>query len=81
VVSVLSSVWGFQHTAEANLDKLEQALDRWADLPGSVRDVVRQRIERIRRSLEESPKTRRWRLRSKVGERIRWYEEVGEVDR
>lgn len=81
VVSVLSNDWGFQHTAEGNLHKLDTALDRWSDLPHSVREVVHQRVERIRRALDRSPKTRRWRLRSKVGERIRWYEDVGDVER
>lgn len=81
VVGVLSNDWGFQHSAEANLRKLDQALGRWPALPASVADVVRSRTAQLLEALAVSPKTRRWRLRAKVGERVRWYEEVGEVDR
>jgi hypothetical protein len=31
--------------------------------------------------MEAAPKSRRWRLRAKVGDRKRWYEEPEEVER
>jgi hypothetical protein len=43
--------------------------------------VVRERSAEITRTLEEAPKTRRWRRRARLGTRLRWYEEVEEVDR
>ena len=31
-------------------------------------------LERLRGAADDTPKTLRWKLRSKVGERKRWYE-------
>ncbi|MGH2596949.1 MAG: hypothetical protein ACRDH7_13405 [Actinomycetota bacterium] len=82
VVSVLADDWGFQHTAEANLAKLlAAAMGRWPDLPDAVRERVSDRVRGMEQALEVSPKSRRWKLRARVGERLRWYEEVGEVER
>lgn len=81
LVAVLSSDWGFQHTAESNLRKLGEGMDRWAALPEDIRATVQLHVEEIEAALATSPKSRRWRLRARLGERVRWYEDVGEVDR
>ena len=39
------------------------------------------RIEALAAAIEAAPKSRRWKLRARVGERKRWYEEPEEVDR
>ncbi len=59
----------------------EEALARYAALPDEVRQRVRTRSRAIRDAIEAEPKTRKWRLRARVGARMRWYEEVGEVER
>ena len=33
------------------------------------------------KAIDETPKSLSWQLRDKVGTRVRWYEEVEEVDR
>jgi hypothetical protein len=35
----------------------------------------------IKKHLEESEKSMQWKLRAKIGERIKWYREVEEVKR
>ena len=47
-------------------------------LPGAAHDVAAQ-IASLLRSIEDAPKSRAWRLRSRVGERMRWYETPEEV--
>jgi hypothetical protein len=37
-------------------------------------------LERLRRLLSDSPKSRRWRLRAKLGDRVPWYETPDELD-
>jgi hypothetical protein len=75
--SVLGSDWGFCHTAERNLGKLA---DLWGEspLPDARIDAGAQ-IAAIKRAVEEAPKTLAWRVRSRVGERVRWYETPEEV--
>jgi hypothetical protein len=77
LTGVLGADWGFCHTTERNLGKL---VGQWAELPAPTasRDVVGQ-IERLRQAIEAAPKTRGWRLRSRIGERVRWYETPEEV--
>lgn len=81
VVSVLADDWGFQHSAEANLAKLRDAMGRWPDLPAAVRACVEERVRQLEVALETRAKSRRWKLRARVGERMRWYEDVGDVER
>jgi ubiquinone biosynthesis protein UbiJ len=37
-------------------------------------------LRTILTQLEQSPKSRKWRLRARVGERVRWYELPEEVE-
>jgi hypothetical protein len=78
IAAVLGADWGFCHTTEQNLGKLA---GQWAiaPVPDPAQDVPAQ-IERLRTAISAAPKSRAWRMRSRIGERIRWYqlpEEVG----
>ncbi len=77
VRSVLGRDWGFCHTVERNAQKVA-ALWSQEPLPGATHDVAAQ-VGALRQAIEEAPKSRAWRLRSRVGERIRWYETPEEV--
>jgi hypothetical protein len=35
---------------------------------------VRRSVQELRRRIDDSPKSVRWKLRSILGERVRWYE-------
>jgi hypothetical protein len=75
---VLGADWGFCHTTERNLGRLE-ALCIEQPLASASFDVPRQ-IATIRTAIEEAPKSMAWKMRSRVGERVKWYqvpEEVG----
>jgi hypothetical protein len=69
-----------------NLDVLTQYLDTDftpADLDvGGVRPVLfdaRSQVEGLRRAIDEAPKSTRWKLRARIGERQQWYQEPEEV--
>jgi len=72
VTAVLGSDWGFCHTVERNLGKV---LELWSAEPlaGVTYDVAAQ-VGAIQAVIEAAPKSRSWRLRSRVGERVKWYE-------
>jgi hypothetical protein len=36
--------------------------------------MVGARLEQLREAIEAAPKSRRWKLRARIGERRRWYE-------
>jgi hypothetical protein len=72
--------WGLHHTFELNLARLLDGVRAAGfDEPGAER--VSRRIEALRHAMEDAVKTRAWRLRARIGERKRWYEEPEEAER
>jgi hypothetical protein len=72
VVDVLSRDWGFEHTVRANLERLSAfATER---VPGELADRVGERVARLDAALETASKSVGWKVRARVGERVRWYE-------
>jgi hypothetical protein len=80
IVELTANDWGLQHTFELNLTRLRDAL---ADQPLRPEEAsaIASRIEAIAEAMERAPKSRRWKLRARVGERKRWYEQPEEVER
>jgi hypothetical protein len=72
--------WGLHHTLELNLGRLHEGLGA-APLADAERATVRDALAALERAMEDAPKSRGWRLRARIGERKRWYDEPEEVDR
>lgn len=80
LATVCGDDWGLYTTVTDNLSRATPLL---AELPlgGADRARVAGRIEAIGHALEAAPKTMGWRMRAKVGRRVRWYEVPEEVVR
>lgn len=80
ITEFTSADWGLHHTFELNLRGLLSALQS-AGL--DERDAARigSRIQTLQQALLDAPKSRAWRIRARIGERKRWYEEPEEVGR
>ncbi|MBN1536109.1 MAG: hypothetical protein JW908_05205 [Anaerolineales bacterium] len=79
ITKVLSNDWGFWRTMTGNLKLLDEYLDRYEQLSQEDRDVVRQRIHQLQEAIDKTPKSLRWKLRSNIGEKIKWYKDVEEL--
>jgi hypothetical protein len=77
VTAVLGTDWGFCHTAERNLGKVAE-LAAAEPVPGAGPDVTAQ-VRAVQAAIEAAPKSRSWRMRSRIGERVKWYETPEEV--
>lgn len=66
-----STDWGLYKTTTTNLDRTERYLEG-NEFPIDE-DTVSNRIQRLRREIQERPKSIKWKLRSVIGERKRWY--------
>jgi hypothetical protein len=86
ILSYTSNDWGWWRTATGNLDKLEQYLA--TDFQPEDLDVgggrtakldPGEQIRELRAAIDEAPKSTRWKLRARVGERAPWYQEPEEV--
>jgi hypothetical protein len=76
VAKVVGEDWGWWRTVTGNLDNLANlAAGEHRDLVPEARrhDPVEQG-RRIREHCDTCPKTLRWKIRSRVGERVQWYE-------
>jgi hypothetical protein len=74
--------WGLYKTLTINLSKVESVLVN--ENPGLSDDDtqrVLERINTIRRILDRAAKPFLWKIRDRVGTRVRWYTEVEEVNR
>lgn len=70
--------WGLHHTFELNLHRLLEP-SHMAAVPGDDHDSVRASIVTLLTAIDEAPKSRAWKLRARIGERKRWYEEPEET--
>jgi len=84
ITALTSTDWGWWRTVTGNLDKLRLFLDTELQ-PGELEfnrpphfDVETQVVE-LRAAIDEASKTRRWKLRAQVGERLQWFQEPEEV--
>ena len=74
--------WGLYKTLSINLKRVEEVVgDDKLNLTGAERNVILKHISEINRALDAMPRSLAWQMRDKVGTRVRWYEEVEEVDR
>jgi hypothetical protein len=77
IAACCAADWGLWRTVTMNLSRASAALD---DLPvKDKQELLRDRIDGLTRALDSEPKSRKWRLRARVGDRVRWYEDVEEV--
>ena len=76
ISKLMSDDWGFYHTSTTNLNKAKNILERYNCLSTNEKLKIIKKIDLILKSLEEEPKTLKWRLRSKIGTRLKWYNEV-----
>jgi hypothetical protein len=76
VGALCASDWGLWRTTKMNTERTRQAL---ANAAPEVRDVAMPRLERLWQAIEDAPKSGRWKMRNRVGDKVRWYEEPEEV--
>lgn len=74
--------WGLYKTTSINLKRVVDIVGRETlNLTEAERGLILTRVAEIQRTFETMPRSVAWQMRDKVGTRVRWYEEVEEVDR
>ena len=71
--------WGFYHTIQRSLQALRRFVPTFKIAPDQ-HELLMQRIELMESALDNAPKTSMWKARAALGERVRWYDEVEEVE-
>jgi hypothetical protein len=78
VASLCAADWGLWRTTKMNLERVQSRLDTIIDV-ASERELVRERLNRLWQRIEDEPKSSRWKMRNRVGDKVRWYAEPEEV--
>jgi hypothetical protein len=78
ITGIMASDWGFYHTFTTNLRKVIEFMPQFPAVNGNEAGVIKDRIGSLLAKIEAAPKTMKWKLRSKIGTRARWYQEVSE---
>jgi hypothetical protein len=79
IAQLCSEDWGLWRTITANLTRCAELAGDYT-LSEPERERVSDRLAKVLEMIEEAPKSRAWKLRSKIGERKRWYDLPEEVD-
>lgn len=82
IAQLCSQDWGLYKTTSINLKRVEEIVgEETLNVTESERGLVKRRIGEIQQVFDSMPKSMQWKMRDKVGTRVRWYEEVEEVAR
>ncbi len=79
IAKTCKSNWGLWKPVTTNLDKVISLIDKYDLLNSDDQQIIRERLQRIRQHIDKEPATLYWKLRSRVGERVKWYRDVDEV--
>jgi len=87
IVAITSNDWGWWRTVTGNLDKLDQYLatelqpdDLDLGTGLAIKFDPGTQIAALRAAIDEAPKSTKWKLRARVGERVAWYAEPEEME-
>jgi hypothetical protein len=81
IAKTLGGDWGFWRTVTGNLKILEQRARQYSDLSAEDAQVVISRIHQLLERIEAGPKTFKWKARARIGEKMKWYKHVEELQR
>src|SRR6266852_2330338 len=73
VSTLCADDWGLCKTISLTLGKLLTFLPKY-ELEPETKQILESRINKLRHAIEMVPKSFKWKLRNKVGEKKRWYD-------
>jgi hypothetical protein len=79
IAELCAADWGLWRTTRMNVERTRAAAPV-SGLDEQGRRLVLDRLERLWKRIEEAPKSGKWKLRNKVGDKKRWYEQPEEPD-
>jgi hypothetical protein len=80
IASLTADDWGLWRTVKLNLDRVHEQIGSMS-LDADAQARIVERADALWQRIEREPKSRKWRVRDRVGDRKRWYEVPDEVRR
>jgi len=79
IAELCSTDWGLWRTTMMNLNKVRQLAQGYEQLTPENKAKINSQVELAITRLDQAPKSMAWNLRSRVGDRVKWYKDVDEV--
>jgi len=71
--------WGLWRTTTMNLNKVKQLAQHYTQLSVEEKSKIDSQVDIALKRINDEPKPLAWRIRDKVGDRVKWYKDVDEV--
>src|SRR5438445_602599 len=69
IAGIMRKDWGFCHSTQLNLEAIGAALPRFPALPAGLAATVGRRAATLNDAIGSAPKTQKWKLRARLGDR------------
>jgi hypothetical protein len=79
VATICSTDWGLWRTSSMNLEKVRRLAQGYEQLTSGQKDTIDSQVKAALIRMDQEPKSLAWRLRARVGDRVKWYNDVDEV--
>ncbi len=79
IAKLCAGDWGLWRTTTMNLDKVQKLAQGYEQLSAEQKQKVQTQVKTALTRLENEPKPMAWKLRARVGDRVKWYKDVDEV--
>ncbi|HEY6396634.1 MAG TPA: hypothetical protein VIX82_04170 [Solirubrobacteraceae bacterium] len=77
IATLCARDWGLWRTCKGTIERCVADLGNYG-LASQQRELIGSRLEQLWDRIEREPKASKWRIRNRVGDRVRWYEEPEE---
>ena len=78
ITGIMSADWGFSHTFTTNLRSVPNYIAEFPAIGANETQIIRSRVDDLLRAIEDAPKSMKWKMRARIGTRMKWYQEVTE---
>lgn len=79
IIKLASSDWGWYTTIHDNLETVESMIQEFVN--GNDAHRIQDTIKWIRDTMQDAKKSINWKIRDRIGRRVKWYELPEEVNR
>jgi hypothetical protein len=79
IAQLCAKDWGLWRTTTLNLEKVSALAQGYDVLKSDQKAHVTAQVNSALEQIEAEPKSMGWKLRARVGERVKWYKDVDEV--
>jgi len=80
IAETLADDWGFYYTAATNLKKVRNYVGTLTGLAPDDKRLIQNKIDMLLGHVDRQDKSFKWRMRAKVGTKMKWYNEIEEVE-